>query len=630
VSLLARFLPLAAQVEGYDRPTFRSDLAAGLTVGVMLIPQGMAYALIAGMPPIYGLYASLVPLVVYALLGTSRQLAVGPVAMVSLLVAAGVAPLAGGDPERYVALALLLALMVGLLQLGMGLLRFGFLTNFLSHPVLAGFTSAAALIIGASQLRHLLGVDLPSSNHVLQVVGGLMAGWRGVHLPTLALGVGSIGLLVALRRWRPALPGALLLVAVTTPLVALGGLQEMGVRVVGEIPGGLPLPVLPFGGAGGGAGVGMGAGAEGAAGLAGIVDLSAAWALLPAALTIALVGFMESIAVAKVYATRHRYGLDANRELVALGMANVVGAFFRAFPTTGGFSRTAVNDQAGARTTVATLVAAGIIGLTLLFLTGLFRSLPNAALAAIVMVAVANLVNWKEAVHLWRSDRRDLALMGVTFAATLFVGIEEGIVVGVLASLAALVYENSRPHVAVCGKLPGSETWLNVRHHPEARQAEGVVVFRIDAGLTFANAEFVRERIQLVAASHPPPRDLVLDFRAVNGVDSTALHQLGEILDDLAQHQIEPWFAGVTWPVMERLRRVGLHTRVGPERFHFEVSAAVAALERHRLERGRTPPTGPESRTGAAPRQAAEDPGDAMGGAAEEEAAETAGAGRGS
>ncbi len=590
---LASLLPLTRQLEGYDRRDFRSDLSAGLTVGVMLIPQGMAYALIAGMPPIYGLYASLVPLVVYALMGSSRQLAVGPVAMVSLLVAAGVGPLAGGDPERYVALALLLALMVGVLQLAMGLLRFGFLTNFLSHPVLAGFTSAAALIIGASQLRHLLGVELPSSNHVHEVLAGLLAGWRGVHLPTLLLGVGSIALLVGLRRWRKTFPGALALVVVTIPLVALAGLAEAGVRVVGEIPGGLPLPVLPLGGEGAGAGAAAGLhAADAAGGIAATggrlegggawVDLEAAWALLPVALTIALVGFMESIAVAKVYATRHRYALDANRELVALGLANVVGAFFRAFPTTGGFSRTAVNDQAGARSGVATLLAAGVIALTLLFLTGLFRNLPNAALAAIVMVAVANLVNWKEAVHLWHADRRDLALMGLTFGATLLVGIEEGIVVGVLASLAALVYQNSRPHVAVCGRLPGSETWRNVLHHPEAEEAEGVVVFRIDAGLTFANAEFVREQVQLLVASTPPPRDLVLDFRAVNGVDSTALHQLDEILNDLAQAGVEPWFAGVTWPVMERMQRVGLEARVGADRFHFEVSGAVAALEERR------------------------------------------------
>jgi len=586
MTTLARIFPLAAQVEGYDRSTLRSDLSAGLTVGVMLIPQGMAYALIAGMPPIYGLYASLVPLIIYGLFGSSRQLAVGPVAIVSLLVAAGVSPLAAGDPERYVALALLLALMVGVLQLAMGLLRFGFLTNFLSHPVLAGFTSAAAIVIGASQIKHLVGVDLPGTNQVHELVLALAANWRDIHLPTFFLGAVAIGLLVGLKRWRKAFPGALVVVAISTAAVALLGWQEAGIRVVGTVPGGLPTPMLPFGGT------------RGAEGSAALVDLGAMWQLLPVALTISLVGFMESIAVAKVYATRHRYALDANRELVGLGLANLVGSFFRAFPTTGGFSRTAVNDQAGARTTVATLVAASIIGLTLLLLTGLFRTLPNAVLAAIVMVAVANLVNWKEAVHLWHADRRDLALMGLTFAATLFVGIEEGIVVGVLASLAALVYETSRPHVAVCGRLPDSETWLNVQHHPEAEEAPGIVVFRIDSGLSFANAEYVRERVQLLAVTEPAPADLVFDFHAVNGVDSTSLHQLGEILTDLEQYGIEPWFAGVKWPVMERLRRVGFDERVGPERFFHEVSAAIQSIEGHRDVRGDVDPSTPGTASG--------------------------------
>ncbi len=579
MTFLQRIFPLAGQLEGYDRSTFRSDLWAGLTVGVMLIPQGMAYALIAGMPPIYGLYASLVPLVVYAFFGTSRQLAVGPVAMVSLLVAAGVAPLAAGDPERYVALALLLAFMVGVIQLGLGLLRFGFVTALLSHPVLAGFTSAAALIIGASQLRHLLGVDLPSSNHVHVVLLGLAETWREVHLPTLLLGVGGIGLLVGLRRWKRSLPGALVLVAVATPVVAFLGLEGAGVRIVGEIPGGLPAPVVPGGG------------------ILSHLDLSAALALGPVALTIALVGFMESIAVAKVYATRYRYPVDANRELVALGLANLVGAVFRAFPTTGGFSRTAVNDQAGSRTTVATLVAAGIVGLTLLFLTGLFRHLPNAALAAIVLVAVSSLVNWREAVHLWKVDRRDLALMGVTFAATLLVGIEEGIVVGVLASLAALVYQNSRPPVAVCGRMPDSGTWLDTRHHPTAAELPGITVFRIDGGLSFANAEFVRERVRLAALTPPAPRHLVLDFRAVPEVDSTALHAVGEILSDLDELGIEPWLSGVRAPVRRLLARGGIARRLGSARFHHEVEDAVAAAERLDQARagagGQSPPAAP-------------------------------------
>jgi sulfate permease, SulP family len=545
--------PLVETLRGYDRSVFRSDLSAGLTVGVMLIPQGMAYALIAGMPPVYGLYAALVPLAVYALLGSSRQLAVGPVAIVSLLVAAGVGPLAGGDPVRYVELALLLALMVGVLQVGMGLLRFGFLTNLLSHPVLAGFTSAAALIIAASQLRHLVGVDLPRSEHFLEVMAGVLARVAEFHVPTLLVGTGAILGLIALQRWRKAFPAALTVVAAAILLAWLARLESAGIGIVGEVPGGLPGFSIP------------------------LLDAGAMWQLLPVALTIALVGFMESIAVAKAYATRHGYDVDPDRELVALGTANVVGAFFRAFPTTGGFSRTAVNDQAGARTPVASLVAAGVVGLTLLFLTGPFHYLPNAVLAAIVIVAVAGLVNWQEALHLWRSDRRDFALMAVTFLVTLGLGIEAGILAGVLASLGALVYQGSRPHTAVCGRLPGTNTFRNLARHPEAEEEEGVVVYRVDAGLSFANALFVRDQVRTLVDCHPDLKAFVFDFHAVTGMDSTALHHLDELAAYLRARGVEPYFAGVRGPVMDRMKKGGLRRRVGENRFFMEVWQAVDA-----------------------------------------------------
>lgn len=550
---MRHLFPILEQLEGYRREDLRSDLSAGLTVGVMLVPQGMAYALIAGMPPIYGLYASVVPLVVYALLGTSRQLAVGPVAMVSLLVAAGVAPLAAGSPERYVELALLLALMVGVLQFGLGLLRFGFLTNFLSHPVLAGFTSAAALIIGASQLRHLVGVDLGGSGEVHRILQALAERVGEVQPITFGIGVAAILLLVGLRRIRRTFPAPLVVVALGTAATALFGLEARGVGVVGEVPSGLPVPAIP------------------------LVDFGASMDLLPAALTIALVGFMESIAVAKAYATKNRHDVDPNRELVALGAANLIGAFFRAFPTTGGFARTAVNDQAGARTTAASIVAAGVVAATLVLFTGLLRTLPNAVLAAIVLVAVANLVNWREAVHLWKVDRRDFAMMFLTFAATLVLGIEQGILVGVFASLAALVYETSRPHAAMLGRLPGTDTFRNLSRYPNAERLEGVAIYRMDATLCFANVEFLRDAVRAMVEGSPHLSAIVFDFHAVNGVDSTGLHLLEELMGYLARMRVEVFFAGVKGPVMDRFRRAGLRERVGEDRFFLEVSQAAEA-----------------------------------------------------
>jgi SulP family sulfate permease len=527
-ALLKRLVPIAGELPAYDRRKLRGDFSAGLTVGVMLIPQGMAYALIAGLEPIYGLYAALAPLAVYALFGTSRPLSVGPVAMISLLVAAGVAPLAGADPERYVALAILLAVMVGVIQLGLGLARFGL---------------------------HLLGIALPRSTQVHTIIADAVQQAGSTHLITLAIGVAAIVILVALRRWRPSFPAPLAVVVLGTAAVAFLGLDADGVLIVRDVPRGLPVPQLP---------------------LLVVGDLRA---LLPTALIISLVGFMESIAVAKVYASRDRYEVDASQELVALGLANMVGSVFRAYPTTGGFSRTAVNDRAGARTPLSSLFAAGVIALTLLFLTPLFYYLPNAVLAAIVMVAVSGLIDWREARFLWRVKRRDFLLMAMTFAATLALGIEQGILLGVVASLIVLVHESYRPHSAVMGRLPGTNTFRNVRRHPEALVRSGIVVFRVDAPLFFGNAGFLKDKLREIADRDPALDTLVLDAYPVNQIDSTAAHALKEIVEEFRAEGIRFFFVGVKGPVRDVLERSGIVDLVGACHFFFEVHQATEAAE---------------------------------------------------
>ncbi len=556
MTLLQRFLPLLSQLSDYGREQLRGDLSAGLTVGVMLIPQGMAYALIAGLSPIYGLYASLVPLVVYAVFGTSRQLAVGPVAMVSLLVAAAVAPIAEGSPQLYVGLAVLLSLMVGLLQFGLGVARFGFLVNFLSHPVLSGFTSAAALIIGLSQLKHLLGIDLPRSNFIHEILWTAAGRLGEVHPLTLLLGLGSIALLVGLRWWRRSLPGALVAVGLTTVVVWALGLDEQGVAIVGSVPGGLPplsTPPLEW---------------------AYVRDLA------PSALAIGLVGFMESIAVAKIYAGRHRYEVDANQELIGLGLANIAGAFVSAYPTTGGFSRTAVNDEAGARTTLAAIFSAGIIALTLLFLTPLFYYLPKAVLAAIIMVAVAGLVDWDEARYLWRVDRRDFGLMVLTFIATLTLGIEQGILVGVIVSLIVIIYESSTPHTAVMGRLPDTETYRNLKRNPEAMTRSHVVVLRMDANLSFANVSTFQDLVLDLDVNDPALEAIVIDMYPVNQIDSTATHTLRDVIETCRRSGVRLYLAGVKGPVKDVLDAAGLSDDLGEARFFLEVHDAVEAAEK--------------------------------------------------
>jgi SulP family sulfate permease len=551
---LDRWIPLLSAVRGYRRDDARADLVAGLTTAVMLIPQGMAYALLAGLPPIVGLYASTLPLIAYALFGTSRQLAVGPVAMVSLLVAGGVGSIAQQGTPQYVAAALTLALLVGVLQFGMGLLRAGFLVNFLSHPVISGFTSAAAIIIGLSQLKHLLGVKLEAEESPLAVVAEAVARLGEVHATTLAIGVGAIAVLLGLRRIDKRIPAALVAVVGGTLLVWAGGLAERGVKIVGEVPEGLPSVALPT------------------------VDLPLVTALLPTALTIALVGFMESISVAKAFARKHRYELNANQELVGLGLANLVASVFQGYPITGGFSRTAVNDQAGARTGVAAIITAGFIMLTLLFLTPLFHSLPKAVLAAIIMVAVVGLIDTHEVVHLWKVKKSDLALLVLTFVATLTWGIEPGIFTGVGASLGWFVVKTTRPHTAVLGRVQGTEAYRNVLNFPDAETTPGVLAVRVDAQFYFGNVSFLKETLaRLQREASAPVRAVVIDATSINDLDSSADAALHEIHEALRDEGIALFLAGVKGPVRAVFARSGFDRVVGDGRIHLRVHQAMLA-----------------------------------------------------
>lgn len=537
---MAALLPCMYWMRGYRRQDLRGDMTAGLTTAVMLIPQSMAYAMLAGLPPIVGLYAATVPLVLYALFGTSRQLAVGPVAMDSILVAAGVGAIAAPGSEAYLAYAVLLAAMAGVLQVSMGLARLGFLVNLLSNPVISGFTSAAALIIGLSQLPHLLGVSLPRSQHVHEILFAAARALGGVSLPTLALGTGGILLLMALKRWNPLFPRALAVVALGALAVWLLGLDARGVATVGHVPAGLPALALP------------------------VWDPAAMRALAPTALAIALVAFMEAISVAKAYARRNRYELDPNRELVGLGLANLGAALFRGYPVTGGFSRTAVNAQAGARTPLAALVTASVVAATLLLLTPLFFYLPRAILAAIIMTAVFGLIDLREARRLYLSHRADLALMLITFAATLSLGIQTGILAGVAASLLWFVHKANRPHVAVLGRLPGTSVFRNVRRFPEVETFPGVLIIRVDAPFFFGNVAYLKETLARLERARPEPlRAVILDASSISDMDSSADTALHEIAQDYRQRGIAFMIASANGPVRDAMARSGLGDALG-------------------------------------------------------------------
>lgn len=551
----SQIIPILTWLPSYTRSQFARDLGAGLTTAVMLVPQGMAYALLAGLPPVVGLYASMVPLLLYAVFGTSRQLAVGPVAMVSLLVASGVGALAQAGTAEYLAHAVLLAFLVGLLQVVMGVARLGFLTNFLSHPVLSGFTSAAALIIGISQLGHFLGIKAPNSHYVHETLLAIVGRLNQAQGYTVAIGATSVALLFALKRIDKRFPSALVVVAVTTTAVWALGLADRGVRIVGEIPSGLPSPALP------------------------VLDIAVLRGLLPAAAAIAMVGFMESIAVAKAFARRNRYEVDANQELIGLGMANLGGALFSAYPVTGGFSRTAVNGEAGARTGMASIVTAVAVGLTLVFLTPLFYFLPQAVLAAIIMAAVFGLIDFREVAHLWKVKRSDLVLLAITFLATLGLGIEQGILTGVAASLLWFLVRTTRPHFAVLGRLPGTRSFRNVARHPEAETRPGILVVRMDAQFYYGNVSFLRETLRrLENEQREPLKAVVIDGSSINHLDSSADTALHEIHSEYQERGVALYLAGVKGPVLDVMRRSGLYDAVNAGHFFPEVADAWDAI----------------------------------------------------
>jgi SulP family sulfate permease len=552
--------PGLRSLDGYGSEALRGDLVAGITTAVLLVPQGMAYAMLAGLPPIHGLYASLLPLLAYALFGTSRQLAVGPVAIDSLLVAAGVGAIAAAGTALYVATAALLALAVGTLQVVMGAARLGVIVNFLSRPVLTGFMAGAALIIGFTQLTHVTGVPLSSTTRVHSMLAEFLGSLGAIHPPTLALGLGSFLFLVVAKRLRPTFPRGLAVVALGAGLVFAFGAEDRGVAVIGQVPHGLPSLSLPS------------------------LDFERLGQLFPIASTIAFVAFIEAIAVAKKTAVKDE--VDANRELVALGMANVAGSFAQGFPVTGGLSRTAVNAQAGARSNLAGVVTALTVGLVLLWLTPLLHYVPRAVLAAIILAAVSGLVEVQEMRRLYRVKRTDFTMMLVTLVATLGLGIERGVVIGVLTSLAALVIRTTRPHVALLGRLPCG-AYRNVDRFPDARLEPGVLAVRLDAQFYFGNVNFLKEKLrELEARVDGQLRAVVLDASGINQIDASAEVGLCEIARDYRQREVRFVLANVKGPVRDVLDRSGFLERLGSEHLFLRVEDAVEAVRTGGAERG--------------------------------------------
>ncbi len=542
-----------AWVSTYRAAWLRDDAAAGATLAVMLIPQAMAYASLAGLPPITGLYAGLVGLLAYAVLGSSSHLSFGPVALVSLLTAAAIDPLAAGDATRAVALAGVLAVMVGAIHLLLWLLRAGAIVNLISHPVVVGFTAAAGVIIALTQVRDLLGVDVPRTERFGEALRVAIEAAPDTHVPTAVVAALALLLLLAGRRYVPRLPVALFVSVAAIIVAVTADLEDAGVAVVGAIPAGLPRLEVPT------------------------VAWADARALVGPALVIAMVAYAESISIARAVAGRTRDRVVPNRELLASGAANLAAGVTSGYPVAGSFTRTAVVYDAGARTQLAGVVAAGALLVTLGLLTGLLEPLPRAVLAAIVVMAVIGLVDVEAAVSTFRVDRLDGTVLLATFAATLALGVELGLLVGVVVNLAWHLARGMRPAMVELGRVRGTTVYRNVERYPTVTDPRGVVL-RLDGPLNFLSVQEVVGRLRALAAERPELEWLILDASGVTGMDSTGIHALHGVQEDLREAGVTLHLATVRGRQRDLVARAGLWTELMEGSCHADVAEALAAL----------------------------------------------------
>ena len=545
-------LPFSQWIVSYKKGYLKGDLFAGITVGVMLIPQGMAYALIAGLPPVYGLYASIVPQIIYAILGTSRQLSVAPVAMDSLLVAAGVSVLATEGSAAYIAYAILVAFFMGVFQLTLGVFKLGFVTNLLSKPVISGFTSAAAVIIGLNQLKYVFGVPVEKSSLVHEIVIHMYQVFSDFHGVTLVIAIFSIALIVGAKRLNENIPASLLVVALGILGVYLLRLDLKGVEIIREIPQGLPAFVVP------------------------VFSMPAIGSIIPLAFTISIIAFVEAYSVAKAIENKQQdHKVHPNKELIGLGASNIVGSFFQSFPVTGGFSRTAVNYQAGANTPLASVISALLVGLTLLFLTPLFYYLPLAILGAIVLVAVSNLFDLQYAGKLWRESKKEFLILLLTFLVTLNVGMVTGIATGIITSILLFLYRSAYPHIAQLGKIKGHHEFRNVTRFKDLETWDGIVILRVDAPLSFINIQEIKDYILQLATEAKTIQNIIIDAGPVSHIDITASEVLHTLLEELKKHNIRLILCDVIGPVRDTMKITGLTERIGNENLFLSLNEAL-------------------------------------------------------
>jgi sulfate permease, SulP family len=551
-----RLVPVFEWLPRYRRGDLPGDVVAGLTGAAILIPQSMAYATIAGLPPVVGLYASVVPLLVYAVFGRSAPLGVGPLASISILSAVAVGSVAPHDSVRFIALSATLALLVGLVHVALGVGRLGFLMRFLSEPVMTGFLAAVGVLLIATQLGPITGLHVATSSQAYRIVGDWLHVAGGTDPLTAAIGVSAIVIMLVARRWR-RFPTPLVLVVAAIVISGAFGLQHHGVAVVGHVSGGLAPPKVPP------------------------LHTQDVARLFPAALAITLISILESIAVAREYANRHGYEIITNQEITALGLANVSAGLFQGMVVTGAITRSSILEESGANTPLAGVVSAGVVLPVLLFATGIFRDLPIPILAAIVVVAVLPFVNVPEARRLWRVRRSDFWLMFVAFVASLALGIELGVAIAAAISITLIVYWATRPQVPELGRIPGTDYFLEVGRHPEAVTYPGTVILRVNSSLYFTNAESIEHRLRAVEAERRDLRSVVLDASGVDDLDSTADHSLRKLAAEYAQRGIALYVVNVDEAVRLVMDASGLSSLIGADHFFATDAEAVGHLDAH-------------------------------------------------
>ncbi|XP_017984994.1 PREDICTED: probable sulfate transporter 4.2 isoform X2 [Theobroma cacao] len=532
----------------------------------------MSYAKLAGLEPIYGLYSGFVPIFIYAIFGSSRQLAIGPVALVSLLVSNVLSGIADSSDALYTELAILLALMVGILECIMGLLRLGWLIRFISHSVISGFTTASAIVIALSQAKYFLGYDIERSSEIVPIIKSIISGADEFSWPPFVMGSIILIILQTMKhlgksrkhlRFLRAM-GPLTAVVLGTTFVKI--YHPSSITLVGDIPQGLPSFSIPR-------------------------SFKYAKSLIPTTLLITGVAILESVGIAKALAAKNGYELDSNQELFGLGVANIFGSFFSAYPTTGSFSRSAVNHESGAKSGLSGIVTGIIMGCALLFLTPLFEYIPQCALAAIVISAVISLVDYEEAIFLWRVDKKDFLLWTITSTTTLFLGIEIGVLVGVGVSLAFVIHESANPHIAVLGRLPGTTVYRNIQQYPEAYTYNGIVIVRIDAPIYFANISYIKDRLREyeVVVDKSTRRGpeveriyfVILEMAPVTYIDSSAVQALKDLHHEYKSRDIQIAISNPNREVLLTLSKSRAVELIGKEWYFVRVHDAVQVCLQH-------------------------------------------------